>query len=49
MRAEFVSEERKKCLADVRGSVLEVGFAGAPGRHWTPAQGASPHEQSKVS
>ena len=26
LRAEFVSEERKKCLADVRGSVLEVGF-----------------------
>jgi len=26
LRAAFVTEERKKCLADVRGSVLQVGF-----------------------
>jgi ubiquinone/menaquinone biosynthesis C-methylase UbiE len=37
MGMRFVTEERKKCLAEVRGTVLEVGFGCGHNLPWYPA------------
>jgi ubiquinone/menaquinone biosynthesis C-methylase UbiE len=36
MGMKFVTEERKKCLAQVKGSVLEVGFGSGHNLPWYP-------------
>jgi ubiquinone/menaquinone biosynthesis C-methylase UbiE len=38
MGMRFVSEERKKCLAGVKGTVLEVGFGSGHNLPWYPAE-----------